>query len=677
MSISLSAQPPATIGRRARLACALSLAFLAVSASAAAATTSNLFSSAEIEPGVAAGKHLYQVTLDASALETAKPGQLMHLSLPGLGSHEVVFDGRLRQGDAVKWMGHLKQGVQYGVVLLLSSEGATGSIRTPAGLFELGHANGKQWLADRGVADVSKTLAGMPAMFHAVALGATPSGATGAGKPAKAAYPVRYDTVRMASLKAGDEVALSVPGRGSYRVSYDATLANDSGSSTWVGHLTEFGSDFRVVITSGPEGSLGNIMTPSGELELVMTGGQQWLVDRQASGYTSFVPPHSDEAHVPEGFAPGALRAAAGNATPKVAGAGTTTGTGTTTTTSGTTSTFTGPVADVLVYYTPGFAQARGSQWRLRIDQLVALANQAYVDSGVNLRLRLVGTELANYPDTTYNTTALPLFYGSDAASGFGTVGSMRNTRGADLVMLIRPFKYSAQGGSCGVGYVLGSATYPISLYSPYAYSVVSDGTDTSAGYYCTDYTFAHELGHNMGSMHDRATVAAQGGGVGAYPYGFGYGMSGTFGTIMSYISPRIGKFSNPAISTCGGKYACGVSETNTTSSANNALSLNNTAPSVANFKAKVVPDTVSVAGVVSKAGLPVAAVAFTASGTSPSGTAASCSASGSNGAWACTVPIDWTGTITPTATGTSFTPTSISFTGLFTSQVNQNFTKN
>jgi hypothetical protein len=670
----------APLGRSARLACALSLAFLSLSASAASAMAPDIFAFAQAEPGVAAGKHLYAVKLDMVSLEAAKPGQAMRLSLPGLGSQEVVFDGRMNQGQAVKWMGHIKGGVQYSVVLMLTPQGATGNIRTPAGVFELGHANGKQWLADRGVADASKALASMPAMFQPVALSAARSGtaAAAASKPAKVAYPVRYDTVSMAALKPGDEVALAIPGQGSYRVTYDDTMANDSGSSTWVGHLADYGTDFRVVITTGVEGSLGNIMTPSGELELSMTGNQQWLIDRQASGYTSLIPAHTDEMHVPDGLVSSTVQAAAANTTVKVGSdGGTTTTAGTSTTTSATTVGFTGPIVDVLVYVTPGFVQTRGAQWRLRVDQLAALGNQAYVDSGVNLRLRLVGVEQINYPDTTNNSTTLPLFYGSNAAAGFGSVGSTRNTRGADLVMLLRPLKYSAQGGTCGVGYVLGSATYPISMYAAAGYSVVSDGTDTSSGYYCTDYTFTHELGHNMGSVHDRATMVAQGAGAGAYPYGYGYGVSGSFGTIMSYISPRIGKFSNPVDMTCGGHYACGVSESNTANSANNALSLNNTGASVANFRSKLTPDTVNVTGVVSRTGLPQEGVSFTVNGTSPTGTAPICYNSASNGAWACTLPIDWSGTITPSFPGASFTPGSLSFTGLFTSQVNQNFTRN
>jgi hypothetical protein len=44
-----------------------------------------------------------------------------------------------------------------------------------------------------------------------------------------------------------------------------------------------------------------------------------------------------------------------------------------------------------------------------------------------------------------------------------------------------------------------------------------------------------------------------------ATTYAFGHGRSGSFGSIMSYISPVIGRFSNPEQKTCGGSFACGV----------------------------------------------------------------------------------------------------------------------
>ena len=105
--------------------------------------------------------------------------------------------------------------------------------------------------------------------------------------------------------------------------------------------------------------------------------------------------------------------------------------------------------------------------------------------------------------------------------------------------------------------------------------SLATVTTVAGSRYYCDDFALAHELGHTMGSQHDRANATFQG----AYPYSYGYGSSGMFGTIMSYINPRVGKFSNPNIS-CSGS-PCGIAD-----SADNARSLNNTRATVASFKA-------------------------------------------------------------------------------------------
>src|SRR6185369_17427915 len=114
----------------------------------------------------------------------------------------------------------------------------------------------------------------------------------------------------------------------------------------------------------------------------------------------------------------------------------------------------------------------------------------------------------------------------------FTGMNAKRDAVGADLVTVLRPLYASVQT-SCGIGYVSGANGSNVSLYGDYGLSVVSDGVDRSgAPYYCANSTFAHELGHNMGLMHDRATTAKQGGGTGAKPYAFGYvPPSGKWGT--------------------------------------------------------------------------------------------------------------------------------------------------
>jgi hypothetical protein len=189
------------------------------------------------------------------------------------------------------------------------------------------------------------------------------------------------------------------------------------------------------------------------------------------------------------------------------------------------------------------------------------------------MRLRLVTARVVNYTETSANSTALGALTGGSGV--FSNVRALRDQYGADLVTLLRPFKYAAQQ-TCGTSWLNGASGSMLSSY--FGFSVAGDGRDGSA--YCTDYAMVHEMGHNMGSSHDRANA----GSPGKFPYSYGYGVSSQFGSIMSYQNPRIGIFSNPRINLCNG-YPCGIDSTSP-AAADNAQSLNNVAATVAAFRA-------------------------------------------------------------------------------------------
>jgi hypothetical protein len=97
--------------------------------------------------------------------------------------------------------------------------------------------------------------------------------------------------------------------------------------------------------------------------------------------------------------------------------------------------------------------------------------------------------------------------------------------------------------------------------------------------------TLAHELGHNMGNAHDRAT-----GGTGVFAYSYGYRDEvGRFRTIMAYACPtvscpRVKYFSNPRLLYNG--RPLGIDHTvNPTNSADNARSLNDVRQIVAAWR--------------------------------------------------------------------------------------------
>ncbi len=363
---------------------------------------------------------------------------------------------------------------------------------------------------------------------------------------------VQLNLVALQTLAPGDPVDfLTADGR-SYTVTFDSQQRNKSGSLHWIGHLADAGSDYRVIITWNV-GGFGNIHTPDGDFLLETRLGNTRLIDLTKSPRSKL--PMGDDIRTP--LLPLSPVSGLSNAAAEIP---------------------TGIAQiDVMVLYTPGLVSLWGAdQVRTRIEHLVALANQAYSDSQVQIQLRLVAINLVNYSDSTAINTALTDLQNSSNPAlvnpAFTNISSLRSSYGADLVTLLRPHNLAIDPTNCGLGVLAGSSGQP--LQASDGFSVVNDGIN------CSDYTFAHELGHNMGSAHDRAH---SGGSKPFYSYAYGYGIEGSFGTIMSYINPTVGKFSNPNLS-CSATAPCGVNENDLVNGANNALSLNNLRWTVAGF---------------------------------------------------------------------------------------------
>jgi len=217
-------------------------------------------------------------------------------------------------------------------------------------------------------------------------------------------------------------------------------------------------------------------------------------------------------------------------------------------------------------------------------------------------RIRMVGTVQVNFPDASSNQDTLFQLSGlSCVAAGAGSLRTpaagfnctpatvpsalqplvtARDRYGADLMSLVRNFN-DPENGSCGVGWLIGAGQKPItSADAPYGVSIVSDSNGSAFpdnGNTCREVYLVHELGHNMGLQHDRASAAGSddtdGDGnvldpeeYGAFPYSFGLNADashGNFYTVMSLV--RAGQtgyavFSNPNITSCGG-FACGVAD--------------------------------------------------------------------------------------------------------------------
>ena len=255
---------------------------------------------------------------------------------------------------------------------------------------------------------------------------------------------------------------------------------------------------------------------------------------------------------------------------------------------------------DLLVVYTAAARMAAGSEAGIlaRINLGVTETNTAYANSGIVPRLRLVGAEEVSYTESGNLETDLNAI--TRTADGLmDAVHARRNAVGADLVKLVVG---DAAGGACGVAWLMTSLS---SGFAGYAFSVTA--------YPCIspNYTFGHELGHNMGSNH----APEDGSSAGLYPHSFGYKHPGNaFRTVMAYNCaagcPRVLYFSNPAISYSG-------LPTGTVTQHNNALSINNARDTIANWRADVVgenaPPTIStIANQATLEDLPTPAIAFT-----------------------------------------------------------------
>ena len=395
---------------------------------------------------------------------------------------------------------------------------------------------------------------------------------------------VQLNLTALTAMVPASEVNFTLPGlKGRHLLVFERLENGANGAVTWIGHLKVHGKSYRAILTGNQNQAFGRILTPEGEFKLQTDVAGQFLVDTAAAGLKEVLPTHDDMLVPPNAAALKAqsLLQGADEATSPPPAQGIAPQPNVT--------------VDVMVLYTPGMVSTLGSVpgVQTRIANLVALTNQTYIDSEVAITLRLVYTALVNYSDSIDISTALSaLTNRTDPA--FANVANLRAAYGADFVTLLRPY---VGGNACGVGWLGGYNNTPISGYSGYAYSAVANGSFGGGGS-CSEFTFAHELGHNMGNQHDRRTDAYPSGpGVGAYSYSFGYGLDNAFVSVMAYPSsytsaPRIGRFSNPGLFTCLG-LQCGVSEF-ANNSANDALSMNNVRVAVSNFMPSCDVTTVS-----------------------------------------------------------------------------------
>ena len=211
------------------------------------------------------------------------------------------------------------------------------------------------------------------------------------------------------------------------------------------------------------------------------------------------------------------------------------------------------------------------------INLAVAETNTAYSRSAAIPRLRLVHQEEVSYTESGDFSTDLNRL--TNPSDGFiDNVHALRNAYGADLVSLV-----IEETSLCGLAWLMSTES---NSFQALAFSVVARICATG------NFSFGHELGHNMGLQHDRVDAPADG----VFPFSHGYvDTPHGFRDIMGLASScggcmRIQNFSNPNV--MFNNFPTGVSQSSP-QSADAAASLNATAFTVANWRSEVAAGTI------------------------------------------------------------------------------------
>ena len=235
---------------------------------------------------------------------------------------------------------------------------------------------------------------------------------------------------------------------------------------------------------------------------------------------------------------------------------------------------------DLLVVYPHVVKDEAGSALAVEavVEGAIADTNLCFRNSLVPAQVRLVHIEELSYTPTGTMGVDLDKLEGT-ADGDMDNVHALRDTHGADLVCLL--VSNSDSGG------IAKTMSYPSLSFASSGFNV-SDWNQLGA----PSYTLTHEIGHNMGCLHNREDTS---GDLSEYNFQqFSYGkrwVSGGqgFGTIMSYDTKptstypiTIPYFSNPSVDFLS-------TPTGNTNSEDNAQVLAFTAPYVSNFRNSVV----------------------------------------------------------------------------------------
>src|SRR5579872_2467214 len=272
----------------------------------------------------------------------------------------------------------------------------------------------------------------------------------------------------------------------------------DSGF-VWVGHVQGLPQSSVTLALVGNV-MAGTVVTADATFTIRYTGNTHVIAQVDQTSFPSELPPLNPPGQTSTGGGPNRVGGAAAPAT----------------TTAPETQSDNGSTIDVMVLYTPAVVAFRGSDAAAQalVNLGISETNTSYANSGITQRVRLVYAGQVAYTESGDMSADL-----TNVQSDSGIAG-VRNTYAADLVSV---WVHYPATQVCGIAYLMSSIS---TSFAPAAYSVVDDECVSP------NYSFAHEMGHNMGARHDWFVDA----GVTPSTYAHGYVyVPGAWRTIMAY----------------------------------------------------------------------------------------------------------------------------------------------
>jgi len=193
----------------------------------------------------------------------------------------------------------------------------------------------------------------------------------------------------------------------------------------------------------------------------------------------------------------------------------------------------TNTTVDVLVLYTASLKNEYAAGTEAKIQNAFDIAYNAYINSNALVSLNLVNMQQLPATSTLNDDSDLEILLDRLKADGYAA--HLRRTYDADMLVVVG--RYVAQDFG---GLAFTPEDPDSSMVGAFATVLMCD--------YCSDLSFAHELGHNFACSHDRDHTTRDETGKTMYDYGFGYDIPNEFATIMSYDEPEISFFSNPSL---------------------------------------------------------------------------------------------------------------------------------